>query len=113
MPDRLGRSSVGVVPVARPGSGSCLVVHEAVLEEVEDGKLVAGHDVRARLGGYPGPDCVDGTLEDLGDCGILSTIQALTGNLQSLGNGCFLLRRQGKPRRSMNRARAEWAGSQG
>lgn len=65
--DPSGRSSVGVVPVSLPGLHRRLIAGKAVLEEVEDGKLVSAHDVRVGVGQDLGPDVGEGGLEDLAD----------------------------------------------
>lgn len=49
-------SCPGVIPVSLARLDGCLVALEAVLEEVEDGKLIAGHDIGVGLGLDLAPD---------------------------------------------------------
>lgn len=62
-----GRSSSGVVPVSLPGAHRRLITGEPVLEEVEDGKLVACHDIGVWLSLHLCPDLREGSLKDLAD----------------------------------------------
>lgn len=58
----------------RPKASDCFLGHVVVLEsspvEVEDGKLVLGHDIGARIEIDTGPYVCDSTLEVGGDGGI-------------------------------------------
>jgi hypothetical protein len=82
---------VRLVPVPPARQDRRLVADEAVLEKVEDGKLVARHDVRRGLGLDLGPDAGQGLLEDLADGRVLGAVGALAGNLESLRDGGILV----------------------
>lgn len=64
-----------------------------MLEVVEDGELVPGHDVGVGLGLDLAPELGEGALEDLADGGIVGAIRALAGNLEGLGDGGIVLLR--------------------
>lgn len=55
-----------------------------MLEEVEDGKLVAGHDIRVRGRLDLAPDASQRRLEDLADGWVRGAVGALAGNLERL-----------------------------
>lgn len=87
IPDtRHASSSLQVIPVTFAASNGSLVANKAVLEVVEDGELVAGHDIVVWLGLDLGPDVGKGLVEHLEDGGILGAVGALAGNLESLGD---------------------------
>jgi hypothetical protein len=67
---RFWRSGSGVVPVSLARGDGQLVAGEAVLEEVEDGKLVARHDIGVGLGLDLAPDLRQRQLQDLADGGV-------------------------------------------
>lgn len=87
----VGRSSARLVPVTLAGHDGSPIAGEAMLEKVEDGELVARHDVGSGLRLNLGPDVRESLLEDLADGRILSTVWALSGNLEGLGDGGVLL----------------------
>ena len=88
----VGRSSAGIVPVSLPGTHRRLIAGETVLEEVEDGKLVARHDVRVRRGLDLAPDARQRRFEDLANGWVRGTVRALTGDLECLGDAGVLRR---------------------
>lgn len=73
-----------MIPVSRPGHPSSAVLHEAMLEVVEDGELLPRHDIGLRRRLDLAPYRGNGTLEDLADGGVLRAVRALAGDLQSL-----------------------------
>lgn len=88
---RYHNSCPSMVPVPLASLDGCRVALEAVLEKVEDGKLISGHNICVGLCFNLAPDLRQGHIQDLANSWIRSTIWALSGNLQSLGNGGILL----------------------
>ena len=87
----ISESCPSVVPVPLASLDSRVVALEAVLEKVEDGKLITGHNVCVGLCFNLSPDLGQSQVQDLADSWVRSTIWALPGDLQSLGNGGILL----------------------
>lgn len=81
-----GRSSSGVVPVSFPGAHRRLITGEPVLEEVENGKLVARHDIRVGLSLDFAPDLGQRAFEDLADGWVGRAVGALARNFERLGD---------------------------
>jgi len=73
-----------MIPVSRPGHPSRAVLHEAMLEVVEDGELVPGHDIGLGRSLDLAPYRGKGTLEDFANGGVLRAVRALAGDLKSL-----------------------------
>jgi hypothetical protein len=59
---------------------------KSLLEVVENGKLVPGHDIAGGLGGDLSPDLAQGCLEDLFHRRVLLSLWTLPGELERLGD---------------------------
>lgn len=79
-----------MVPVSLSGRDGCLVSGKAVLEKVEDGKLIAAHHVGIGRSLDAAPDLGQCMLEDLADSRVLGAVWALACNLKSLCNSSVL-----------------------
>ena len=78
--------ALNMVPVTPTRTPRCRVVDEAVLEVVEDGKLLAGHNVGVGRGLEFGPDLAKSVFEDLANGWVRGAICTLAGNLEGLDN---------------------------
>lgn len=73
-----------VVPESLLSIYGDLVIVEASLEVVEDGKLITCHDVGVGLGLDLDPDVGDGLVENFADGRVAGTLGALASDLKSL-----------------------------
>jgi hypothetical protein len=73
-----------VIPVALPGALGNLISSKAVLEVVEDGKLIPRHDVRVRVCRDLSPDLRQGVFENVTHGRIRRAVGAVPGDLEGL-----------------------------
>jgi hypothetical protein len=87
----VGLRSVGkvqVVPVSFPRGSSKVVAVKTVLEIVEDSKFVSGHHIGRWLSLDLSPDLCNRSLEDVYNCRVLGSFWTVSGEFESLRNGC-------------------------